>query len=143
MKGNTNGTGRARITATDSERGSVLLEFIASCMLLLVFFVGLVNIGLLVKSRLAVAEAAREAARFTAVYHSSWRGYDVARRILADAGIQNANIMFNTESNGQIIRVRVDYDFPVFLPLAGGFMGGEVWDNTVTLSSTKRFRLEP
>ena len=48
----------------------------------------------------------------SAVYHNTWKGYDVAQRILADAGIRNANIIFNTESGGQIIRVRVDYDSP-------------------------------
>jgi len=119
-----------------------MLEFVTSCFLLLVVFAGMINIGLLLKDRLTVASAAREAGRVAAIWDIE-TGRQKGFEILASGGVRTENAEVNITQTGNIITAQVSYDAPVCLPLLAGLMGGDVWENTITIGSTKYFKKEP
>ena len=68
-------------------RGSVMLEFVAACMLVLLIWAGVCNLALILKDRLVVAAAAREAGRTVAVTGDVKEGERNGYQVLATGNI--------------------------------------------------------
>ena len=128
-------------TVKDS-RGTVMLEFMLSIMVLLVIWSVMCNCALLLRERLAVASALREAGREAAVNGNFFTGVERGRQILEQAGIPNGRAQIEVyQAADNLIAAEVTCQSPVILPLISSLMGGG-WASSVTFSDTKYFRYE-
>ena len=125
------------------ERGPVMLEFVISCIMFVIIFAGVCNLGLVFKDRMAVAAAVREAGRTAAVTGNTWDGSQVGYGVLQRAGIGSERANVTVTAGVNTYTASVTCTSPIALPFAAGLLGGSVWENHVTLSDTKYFRKEP
>lgn len=128
------------------KRGAVILEFVLSCMLVMVVFMGMVNMALLVKDKLAVTAAAREAGREYAVTQS-WeqsvaRGYETLA--VSGIGAERSQVTVTPGSPGAyLVTAEAGCESPVFFPGLSMMLGGGAWETCVKVSSGPVvFRLE-
>jgi Flp pilus assembly protein TadG len=120
------------------ERGSAVVEFALLLPLLLVMLLALVQIGVLARDRLLVAEAARAGARAAATHDSVPAVSDAA--VAAGAGLDPSRIGVEVErtgGRGDPVSVAVSYDAPVMGVLLGWLM-----PTTVMLASSSTVRQE-
>jgi Flp pilus assembly protein TadG len=69
-------------------RGGIILEFCLVCMLVLMIWAGLCNTALILKDRLVVIAAAREAGRYyAAINQNETEARDKGLEILANGGL--------------------------------------------------------
>jgi len=124
-------------------RGTAMLEFVISFMLVLIIWAGICNFSLLLKERLALASAAREAGRETAVSGDLHAGINRGYEVLQAEGItpdRSRVLVYQPASN--LFAVEVTCRSPVFLPLVNGLMGGSPFDSEITIHETKYYRFE-
>lgn len=100
-----------------NSRGAVMLEFIMSIMVLLVIWAVMCNCALLMRERLAVASALREAGREAAVTANLFAGAERGRQILNQAGIPGDRAQVNVMAANNLIAAEVTCRSPVVLPL--------------------------
>jgi len=72
------------------DRGAVMLEFVLTFILFVAVMVGMANISLVLRDRLAVAAAARETGRTYAVTTNVGEALKAGNSILAAAGISSS-----------------------------------------------------
>jgi hypothetical protein len=129
--------------ALKETQGTVMLEFVASLMILLVIWAGICNFGLLLGERLAIASAAREAGREAAISGNPRIGIECGYRVLEAAGIGSGRSeVLVYEPSRNLFAVEVTCRSPVFLPLVNGLMGGRPFDSEITMHETNYFRAE-
>lgn len=109
------------------QRGSAVVEFALTLPLLLLVAVALVQVAVVGRDRLVLEHAARAGARVAAVDPSD----DAVRSAALDAatGLEAAGVgvsVRRSEGLGQPVLVRVEYDVPVALPLAGWLLPSAV-----------------
>jgi Flp pilus assembly protein TadG len=119
-------------------RGSATLEFALVLPLVLVMALALVQVGVLVKDRLVVAEAARAGAREASVTVND----DAARQaaVEAAASLDPARLEVRVDrmgGTGAPVAVAVTYHAPVAIPLVTW-----LFPSTVDLAATATMRQE-
>ncbi|RJX20185.1 MAG: hypothetical protein C4575_07145 [Desulforudis sp.] len=125
------------------ERGPVLLEFVISCILLIIIWAGICNLGLVFKDRMAVAAAVREAGRTAAITDSAQSGIQTGHEVLGRAGIGADRAAVSITAGANVYTATVTCRSPIALPFVAGMLGGSPWENHITMSDTKHFRREP
>jgi len=138
------------------ERGQSLLEFAVVAPLFLLIVMGVVDFGVGLKSWIQVTNAAREAARYGAVYCSAGEidGTPVAdlvveRAIDSATGLDLDPSKISVSSNcdaghsTESVTVSIDYDYKLISPLGGmmSFFGGGI-PSTIALNSSADMRME-
>lgn len=127
-------------------RGSIMLEFCLVCMLIIIVWAGMCNIALILKDRLTVVVTAREVGRYYAAIEQSESG---ARgkgfKILESSGIDRDRAKINIYRNDpqdNLVRSEVICQVPVAMPGASALLGGDAWQNYITVRESAVFRLE-
>ena len=138
-----------------SERGAVLLEFVVSSLLLVLVFCSLVNLGIMVRDKIFMTSAAREAARTLAVLSSDpetasyaeTKAKRKAEDILGMAlqsgeseGISSARISLRKEGNLAVAEIICDE--PLFFPGFSLVLGGGRWQDAITLKETAVYQID-
>ena len=124
------------------QRGSVLLEFLFSALLLVFIFAGIVNMGLIYKDRLVLAGAVREAGRTAAVFHNLTEAEQRGQTFLKAHGL-TGSVRLNVVRGGRYVEVEGVVKTPVMIPGMNALMGGSSWDSAIEIRDTKLFRAEP
>ncbi len=125
-----------------SERGQVIAEFAIICFVLILFLFAILELGLVLNAKLALASAAREIARVCAVeggYVGSAQTRVVA--ILLSIGVEpdkiNLEIIPKQAIYGTDINVSLSYEYSVKSPVVSAVSG-----TTVTLTAKAVTRSE-
>lgn len=126
--------GRTSHRRPSDDRGQALLEFALVAPLLLILIIGLFDIGRLVYINNALAEAAREGARFGAVQGRSATAQDAIRSEVLDrtVAVPNPTIGISCQPScrpGNFLSVEVSSAVAPVTPIIGQFIG------PITLSS--------
>jgi Flp pilus assembly protein TadG len=127
-------------------RGSVMLEFVAACMLVLLIWAGVCNLALILKDRLVVAASAREAGRTAAVTGDAGEGERNGYQMLAAGNIYpgRATVVVRSDSPQlQMVSSRVTCRTPVAVPGLMLLFGGSPWEKELTVSDSAVFVEEP
>lgn len=116
------------------------------CMLILIIWAGLCNTALILKDRLVVIAAAREAGRYyAAINQSESEARDKGLEILANGGIEKDRAViriYDNDPGNNLVRCEVTCRVPVAIPGAAGLLGGKPWQNQITFRESAVFRLE-
>ena len=142
------------------QRGQSLVEFAFAFPIFLLLVLGIVDFGMGLKTWISITNAARESARYGAVYCASGNGDldgdsdmdgdDVVVRAIDTAtglGLQDENITVSDNCAGgsstQSLVVEIEYEYQMITPLAGvmSILGGGIPDS-ITLTSTADMRIE-
>jgi len=147
---------RAHHRRRSGERGQSLLEFAAVIPVFLLVVMGIVDFGVGLKTWIQVTNAAREAARYGAIYCSQGEidGTPVADLVVERAEDSATGLEFlpgdiTVSSNcdaghaTESVNVTIEYDYKLISPLGGmmSFMGGGI-PSTLALSSSADMRME-
>jgi Flp pilus assembly protein TadG len=146
----------ARAGRRSGERGQSLLEFAAVVPIFLLVVMGVIDFGVGLKSWIQVTNAAREAARFGAVYCSQGdidgtpvSDLVVDRAVESATGLEldTANISVSANCDAghatESLSVSIEYDYEMISPIGGmmSFLGGGI-PSTITLTSSADMRIE-
>ncbi len=127
-------------------RGSVMLEFVAACMLVLLIWAGACNLALILKDRLVVATAAREAGRAAAVTGDAGegvrKGYEVLKAGNIDSGRATVVVRRDTPQR-LMVKSSVTCRTPVAIPGLMILFGGSPWEKEVAVSDSAVFLTQP
>jgi Flp pilus assembly protein TadG len=127
-----------RTDRAETERGSAVVEFALLLPILLVMLLALVQVGVLARDRLLLAQAVRAGAREAAIQESDAAVRDAA--IAAGAGLDPARLAVQVErqgGRGDPVSVVLIYDVHV-----AGVLAGWLLPATVTLTTTATARQE-
>lgn len=120
------------------ERGSATLEFAMVLPLLLIVTLALVQVGLVVRDRLVLADAARAGAREAAVTDDAGRIRDAVDRAAAPLVIDRIEVKVSRESGrGSAVTVTLGYADPPSIPAVAW-----LFPAAIHLSSTTTMRQE-
>ena len=125
--------------------GQTLAEFALVLPMLLLLVMGVFDLGRGIFFYSAVHNAAREGARYAAVYHCDTNGIkNQAKRTAGDLGsdfvvFDPVNHYIDSGTRIQYIVVKVEYSFQAVTPLIGNFLGD---DGTIKLVSQARQMVE-
>lgn len=122
--------GRARSRRRWNHRGQSTVELALLLPVLAVLMLALIQVGLLVRVRVMVTHAAREAARVAAV------GVDddgVRRAAAAAADLDPRRIGVRVSRAGERVTVEVRYDDPTEVPVVGALLGDARFDARATM----------
>jgi Flp pilus assembly protein TadG len=148
---NTCATGHRR-----RERGQSILEFAAVVPIFLLVVMGIVDFGVGLKSWIQVTNAAREAARYGAIYCSAGeidgtpvadlvvqRAIDSATGLALDASQVSVSSNCDAGHSTESVIVSIDYDYKLISPIGGmmSFLGGGI-PSTIALSASADMRME-
>lgn len=134
------------------ERGSAMVEFALIAPLLVLLLLGIMTAGVLINSKIVVANAAREAGRIWAVSQDDAVARSKGAAAITSGGLKqyeagqtlfdpNSDIRF--ERKGEYIAVTVFYRQPTFVPLLARIIDpGSPDDGYVLLRSQSLFRVE-
>jgi Flp pilus assembly protein TadG len=100
---------RNAATASGGERGSATLEFAMVLPLLLIVTLALVQVGLIVRDRLVLADAARAGAREAAVTDDAGRIRDAVDRAAAALDTERISVTVERSGRGAPVTVTVGY----------------------------------
>src|SRR6266576_2014144 len=122
----------------NDEQGSAAVEFALVLPLVLVVLLALVQVGVLVRDRVLVEAAARAAARAAAIVddQAAIEGAAMDAAPSLDPSLATVEVS-RAGTRGDPVSVRIVYDDPVRLPLAGWLVG-----DGVTMTSTAVTRQE-
>jgi len=126
-----------------NNQGSVLLEFVLVCMLVLIIWGGMCNTALALKDKLTTVAAAREAARTYAVTEDVGDAKDKGYEILSAGAISKERSTVNIYRNDpavNLVRSEVTCDIPIAIPQVMALLGGKEWQN-ITVRESAVFRL--
>jgi Flp pilus assembly protein TadG len=118
------------------QRGSAVVEFALLLPILLMLLLALVQVGVLARDRLLLAQAARAGAREAAIQESEPAIRDAA--LAAGAGLDPTRLRLEIQrvgERGDPVTVSLGYDVPVAGVLAGWLLPATV---TLTTSATAR-----
>jgi len=114
-------------------RGQATVEFALLLPFVVVVLLALIQVGLLVRNRVLVTHAAREAARVAAVGGSD---ADAIAAALVSADLRTDRMSVDISRDGERAQVVVQFTDPTDVPIVGGLIGD------VALEATARMRLE-
>jgi Flp pilus assembly protein TadG len=120
------------------ERGSAVVEFALLLPLLLLMLLALVQIGVLARDRLLVAQAARAGAREAAVQESETAVRDAA--VAAGTGLDASRLTVDVQrggGRGDPVSVAISYETRIASALAGWLLPA-----TMTLAASATARQE-
>ena len=120
------------------ERGSAVVEFALLLPILLLVLLAFVQVGVLARDRLLLAQASRAGAREAAITDSDSSVLEAAT--LAGAGLDPARLRLAVErtgARGSPVTVSIAYDVPV-----AGVLAGWLLPSIVTLDVTATARQE-
>lgn len=120
------------------ERGSAVVEFALLLPILLLLLLALVQVGVIARDRLLLAQAARAGAREAAIQVSEPAIRDAA--VAAGAGLDSGRLRLEIERAGERgapVTVSLGYDVPV-----AGVLAGWLLPSTVTLTASATARQE-
>jgi Flp pilus assembly protein TadG len=128
------------------ERGQSLVEFALVIPVFLIIVMGIIDLGMGIRSWISITNAAREAARYGAVYCSNGEGdaADVENRAIDSAptlGLIPDDVAVTNcamDQTGESVTVTISYDYELVTPL-GGMLA---IPSTLTLTSSSDMRLE-
>src|SRR5436190_5331495 len=118
------------------ERGQATVEAALVLPLITLLLLGVVQIGLLVRSEVLVTHAAREAVRAAAVDADPEAAQRAATSSSSLDGDRMKVLVQGREGPGSRVRVTVTYSVPTDIPLVGDLLGD------VTLQGTATMRVE-
>jgi Flp pilus assembly protein TadG len=124
-------------------RGSILLEFVVVCMLVLIIWGGMCNAALALKDKLTTVAAAREAARTYAVTESISDAKSKGYEILSAGGISKKRATVNIYRNDpaiNLVRSEVSCSIPIAVPQVMALLGGDEWED-IKIRESAVFRL--
>ena len=130
--------GRVRARFRSHERGSAVVEFALLLPILLLLLLAFVQVGVLARDRLLLAQASRAGAREAAVQPSEEEVSDAVRA--AAAGLDGDRIVVDVAWSGERgspVTVSVAYDVTMASALAGWLL-----PESVTLRATATMRQE-
>ncbi|NSW83612.1 MAG: hypothetical protein HPY90_10145 [Syntrophothermus sp.] len=114
----------------NDQRGTVLLEFVVSSMLIIAVLLCTVNLGMAVRDKVLTAAAAREAARTMAILSgdpdrtdSEYEARQQAKQVFKALKDEDITI----RSQGNRIEVIVAYKEPAVFPAIARMIGGGEW----------------
>lgn len=114
----------------DRHLGQATVEFVLMLPLLLLLTLAIVQVGLLVRTRVLVTHAAREAVREAAVGGSS----SEVRAAAAAAGpLSSDRLVVSITNRGGRVEVSVHYDAPTDVLLVGPLLGDVGFDASATM----------
>jgi hypothetical protein len=126
----------------NKQKGTVLLEFVLSTFVLVMVFAMLCNCAFLLREKIAVASAAREAGRQAAVTKDMRLGIEVGERVMVSSGVPESRFTVRVYQAAQnLIASEVTCDSPLLLPMIGGLLGDE-WSPYLTFHKVLYFRYE-
>lgn len=128
----------AQDRAPRGDSGAAAVEFALVCVLVLMLVIGMVELGRLYASQLAVTHAAREGARAAAVGHFSVGYVQQQAMPLGPSGLSVSESQ-GTDGNGDKF-VQVTVAYPVSISLLNNRWVRSA--RTITVSSTARMRAE-
>ena len=129
-----NGTARARLRArVGREKGAAAVEFALVLPLLVVLLVGIIDFGLYFYNDLAVAHAARDAARYLSVNNVAGANAAVSKLTLVSAPQPTATLTPATSGNAATVTLRTNYRFLTPLPLIVGLQSPLAINATVVM----------
>ena len=117
-----------------TQQGQGLVEFALTATLLLVLFMGIVDLGRALFTFMALRDAAQEGAAYGSVYPDDTAGIETRARDsssnpvdLSDTALVDVDIVYiGPPCSGSGIEVTVSYpDFELLTPLLGTILGGE------------------
>lgn len=120
------------------ERGSAAVEFALLLPILLLVLLAFVQVGVLARDRLLLAQASRAGAREAAITDSDSAVLEAVTR--AGAGLDPARLRLTVErtgARGSPVTVSLGYDVPV-----AGALAGWLLPSVVTLDATATARQE-
>jgi Flp pilus assembly protein TadG len=142
------------------QRGQSLVEFAFALPIFLLLVLGIVDFGMGLKTWISITNAARESARYGAVYCASGNGDldgdndmdedDVILRAINTAtglGLEDSNVTVSDNCEGgsstESLVVEIEYEYDLITPLAGmlSILGGGIPDS-ITLNTTADMRIE-
>ncbi|MGZ5292109.1 MAG: TadE/TadG family type IV pilus assembly protein [Actinomycetota bacterium] len=124
--------------STHRERGSAVVEFALLLPILLLLVLALVQVGVLARDRLLLAQASRAGAREAAITDSVSAVVESAT--LAAPGLDPARLRITVEragARGAPVTVSAAYDVPI-----AGVLAGWLLPESVTLDATATTRQE-
>ena len=121
-----------------------MLEFAMVIIALVIVMLGIMDFGRLYFTYASVANAAREGARYGAIFHCDETGIEATAQRYAVGLGDGVEVTIQRAQGGdpltlERIIVTVTYDFKIITPLVGVFLGG---DQTIPLSSQSRQHIE-
>jgi hypothetical protein len=127
-----------RSARSAGERGSATLEFAMVLPLLLIVTLALVQVGLVVRDRLVLADAARAGAREAAVTDDAGRIRDAVDRAAVPLAADRIEVQVSREAGrGSPVTVTLGYADPPSIPAVAWLFPG-----TIHLSSATTMRQE-
>jgi Flp pilus assembly protein TadG len=123
-----------------SEKGQGLVEMALSITFLILILSGVMEFGRLFYSYMALTEAAQEGASYGSIAPTDTTGIEAHVRSTSSFPIDltstsDVTVTVTTIGSacaGNVIQVRVTYDFPIVAPFIGAIVGGQ----TISLSAT-------
>lgn len=142
---NQKGTFPDRVVNTKSESGSVVVEFALVATVLFTILFCILEMGLLINTRLVITAAAREGARRAAVDGgASQAAYDRIYEELSMGNIirENASVVITpkTAAYGSYVRVLIEYDYPIITPVVRNVIGKSVILKGFAVSRSEKIR---
>jgi Flp pilus assembly protein TadG len=145
------GESRTTLRSNRKERGQSLVEMAVALPIFLIIVLGIIDFGMGLKSWISITNAAREAARYGAVYCSAGDANtnDVKDRAVDASyglGLTTGDVTVTncaTDTSEESLVVEVEYDYQLITPL-GGLMSifGNGMDSAITLRTSADMRVE-
>ncbi len=130
---------------TSDRRGGILLEYCLCFVLLLFIWAFMCNMSLVLKDKLTVIAAAREAGRYyTAIEQSEAGARQKGYEILSSGGISADRAQIEIHKHKpqyNLVQCEVTCRVPLAIPGASALLGGEAWEKQLTVRETAVFRL--
>lgn len=135
-----------------SEKGSALVEFALVAPLLLLLLLGILTVGQVIRAKLVIEGAAREAGRTWAIEQSNRLAQQQAASSIARGGLPSSaggrslfdparDVRFDRQ--GEYIAVTVTYRQPVLFPLIARLLQpGSQGESALTIRGLALFRIE-
>lgn len=113
-----------------NQRGQSTVELALLLPVLALLMLALIQVGLLVRVRVMVTHAAREAAREAAVGGGD---DDVRRAAAAAADLDPRRIAVEVSRAGERVTVNIRYDDPTDVPIVGALLGDARFEARATM----------
>jgi Flp pilus assembly protein TadG len=126
------------------EDGTAILEFAVVLPLFLAVLLGTINFALLLNNRIVAQDAAREAANTAALTGDTGKARQEGEKIL-DTGFFGSTAKISVEAprdGKERIESSVTYTTPVTAAGLGALLGGNLWDNELTLTEKTSYYVE-
>jgi Flp pilus assembly protein TadG len=127
-----------------SQLGQSLVEFALILPILLIVFLGVLDLGRSFYTYIALTNAAREAARYTAVNNIPASSAKVTQELGAVSGCVGGTVTFNGAGGGRgnPYTVTVTCQFQLITPFMSRIVGATATGNRITIRSNATFVID-